>query len=90
MSPVLGSMETVIIESVRRLNRPGPASPPSSSTFTRSTPANGSTVVLVAPGSAGTVVPPTSVVVVSTMPGSAVTASCERNTLATALSVMRT
>ena len=39
-----------MIESVRRLHRPGPASPPRSSTFTRSSPTMGGSVVVVGAG----------------------------------------
>ena len=46
VSPVAGSMDTTIIESVRRLHRPGPASPPSSNTLTRSSPTIGGRVVV--------------------------------------------
>ena len=47
VSPVTGSREMTIIESVRRLQRPGPASPPSSSTFTRFSATIGGSVVVV-------------------------------------------
>lgn len=47
VSPVTGSREMTIIESVRRLHRPGPASPPSSSTFTRFSATIGGSVVVV-------------------------------------------